>query len=228
MVGGVLDQDKAGISVSPDHFGMHMAFLKKAGYLAVSFKGLKGAFEDTENKHVLISFDDGYEDNYSLALPILREYGYRATFFLTSDFMSASNLKRSGHTAPDWTRSYLSYSQIKKMKDAGMDFGCHAKTHRRLDRMSEPEVKEEIELSKSSLEDKLGFRLDSFSYPYGRFNDETVKAVEDGGFSWACTTAPGFNTKNTHPLLLRRTTVAPSDNTVSAFERKLLEESEIT
>jgi peptidoglycan/xylan/chitin deacetylase (PgdA/CDA1 family) len=143
---------------------------------------------------ISITFDDGYENIYHHAYPILKEYGFSATIFLITDFVGKEN---SWDVNMGWRRfRHLSWEEIHEMKGNGITFGSHTVTHRDLTKLPLDEVKMELSESKRILEEKIGKEVRYLSYPFGRYTDEIQEIAKEIGYSKAFTSYP--RTKNTH------------------------------
>ena len=155
--------------VSSSHFDYQMAYLKKNGYHVISLSALIDGIERhiaLPKKSVVITFDDGYENNYTQAYPILKKYGYPAIIFLVSDWID-----RDG---------YLTTWQIKEMSRHGISFGSHTQTHPFLPNITEDKKRIEIAGSKVILEKKLGLKMDFLAYPFGGFKQNgSSKTITD-------------------------------------------------
>jgi peptidoglycan/xylan/chitin deacetylase (PgdA/CDA1 family) len=125
-----------------------------------------------ERPRVAITLDDGFDDNFDHALPILLAHHVQATVFVTSGLVDGDGavVRRFGHLwgAEDAEVRGLTWSQVSEMRDAGMRFGAHTYSHPNLARLSEADVLDEILRSKESLEDHLREEIADFAYPFGR------------------------------------------------------------
>lgn len=155
--------------VSAADFRRQLVYLRDHGYTAIDFKDWADAEKGVKplpSKPVLITFDDGYMNNYELAYPILREFGMKGCIFLVYETME----KHNGWHNPAseaWLKM-LTWAQIKEMQDSGViEFGSHTMRHRNLDAIPLEDAKWELEESKKRLEDKLGREMTGFAYPYG-------------------------------------------------------------
>lgn len=149
-----------------------------------------------------ISLDDGYEDNYSIAYPILRRRNLPATIFITGAMIRADD---------DISGPGLSKSQIKEMHSEGIEFGAHTMSHPHLTRISSAEAQLEVARSKELVEDITASPCSGFCYPYGAVNSNIREIVRSGGFSYAVTTQDRiFHSRDN--FLLPRTVLPPSPN----------------
>lgn len=166
------------IKMPKEQFETEMKYLKDNGYTTLSLKELYDYFENkvpVPDKSVVITLDDGYEDNYTEAFPILKRYGLKATIFVIT-----SNVDKNS--------AFITSSQIKEMDSAGIEIESHTVTHRDLDKLTYKEQYAELKDSKSFLEGLLGKNIDYMAYPTGKYNDNTIKAVKAVGYKMALST----------------------------------------
>ena len=196
--------------VSPENFSSQMKFLKEKDYKVISLKELAYCLQRGERfpkKSVLITFDDGYRNNYTNAYPVLKKYGFPATIFLI--------VKRIGK------EGYLSYKEIEEMKNGGIDFGSHTLGHPNLTQISTVGARKEILLSKKILEKRLKEPIDFFCYPYGATNEKVAEIVRDSGYKMAfCTKGRGDRFPYYDLYTIPRIRVSSRDNLLS-FRIKL-------
>ncbi len=139
---------------------------------------------------VAITFDDGFQNLYRNALPVLGRYSFPATVFLVSDFCGRDSGWPS-QPADIERRPLLHWSEIKAMSAAGIAFGSHTRTHADLTTVPDDVAEEEIATSKKAIEDTTGQAVDMFAYPYGAYN-EKVRRMAQRHFALACSTKLGF------------------------------------
>ena len=195
--------DRWELSVS--NFYSQISLLKSEGWTTACVRDLLEA-ESLPLRTVVITFDDGYSDNFKNAFRRLAEYGMRATWFIVSKRVDK--------------QSWLSSSQLHEMAAAGMEIGAHTRTHVRLPELNRSEIEDEVIGSKKELEAMLSLPIKSFAYPYGLFNEESVEAVRKAGFQIACTTRTGWFGSAPDILRVRRVAVFSHDS-LSSFARKL-------
>ena len=123
-----------------------------------------------------LTFDDGWLDNYRYALPILRDLGLTATFFVTTEHL---------HGGVDDPKK-MTRDQLAELVDAGMTIGGHTRSHATLTRLAEDEATNEIAGCKEDLERSLGITVDLFAYPGGAFNASVARIVREAGYAAAC------------------------------------------
>ena len=148
-------------NTSPEVFTRHMKFLSDNGYLAVSLeKALQSlSAEEDAAKHVVITFDDGFRDFYSVAYPILSERGFVATVFLPTGLINDQRLQWKGADLMTW-------AEVRELQTFGIRFGSHTVNHPDLEKLDGEQIDREVGQSKQTLEDKLGVPIKSFAYPY--------------------------------------------------------------
>lgn len=199
-----LDESGSVISVRPADFAKHMRSLHNRGLRAVSLAELLHVLQDQRNweRTVAITFDDGFENIYHHAMPVLAGYGFAATVFLVSDYCEKDN-DWPGQAAHVPRLPLLRWSQVREMAAVGIQFGAHTKTHPNLNRLSDVAAREEILGSKKAIEDRVQHRVDAFAYPYGAYNSLTRGVVREH-FGVACSADLGYVRPGCDPVALER------------------------
>ena len=179
--------------VTPENFQRQMRYLKWRGYKPITLCKLVNGLnlkEQLPSKPIVLTFDDGYEDNYTYAFPVLKKLGFTATVFLiTRDIGSSSGWSDSEETVKE---PLLSWDKIKEMSDYGIDFQSHTHTHPSLIKLDKKRIKEEILTSKEIIEQKLKKKVDFLCYPYGHFNSQIKQILKEAGYKGAVTTKRGI------------------------------------
>ncbi len=196
------------LTVSLDTFERQMAFLKKNHYSVLALDSLADYVSGQKKvppRAVVLTFDDGNQDNYTYAFPVLKKYGFCATIFLI-----VSEVGQPGR---------LSWEQIRQMHDSGLiSFGSHTLTHCFLDsKRSKEDLEPEILGSKKELEEKLGKKVKTFSYPMGRFTPLCVETVKDAGYKVAVVTNPGGKYSNRDIFALKRLRISENARNMFIF-----------
>lgn len=190
--------------VLPRMFRFQMWYLKAAGFRVAPLGEVLGVINGSacDEKLVALTFDDGFMDFYENAFPVLREHDYPSTVFIVSDMAGKENLWDYKETGVK--KQLLDWGRITEMKDKGVSFGSHTKTHPFLSRLSEKEMTEEIGGSKRGIEERLNLPVEFFCYPYGDYNAKVLDSVKKAGYSAAFTTKRGFVHQGDDPFELRR------------------------
>jgi peptidoglycan/xylan/chitin deacetylase (PgdA/CDA1 family) len=193
-LGEEMGEDYWQLSVTPQDFREQMAYLKDNGYSTITFAELLGAFDgqvSLPDKPVIITFDDGWDDIYNVAYPILADQGMRATFFISTNWI-------------DNVEGTVGWPQIKEMSDGGMEFGSHSATHPYLTSSEPDALAWELEASKAALEEHTGKTITALAYPFGLYDDNVIAASQKAGFRTACTIDPGAVARAGEEMLLPR------------------------
>jgi peptidoglycan/xylan/chitin deacetylase (PgdA/CDA1 family) len=180
-------------SASPELFDQHLAWLKQHCTCVPFAKILDHVGASSEKPVVALTFDDGYEDNHTSALPLLLEHGLSAAFFITCGLIDRDPSVLS-HVADSFATPAeelvpLTWQQVVEMREAGMEIGAHSVTHRNFARLPADEVLEEMTQGKDLLEQQLGSAVGSLAYPYGipkrHFSDTVMALARDAGYERA-------------------------------------------
>lgn len=205
------DAIRLDLSVAPDQFESDLAYLRQAGYETISFKQLSFALSQgaaLPPKPIIISFDDGYRDQYENAFPILRKYGYTATFFVFTQPIDFN--------APE----YLTWDMVIEMAQAGMEFGSHSYSHPDLRGKDVDFLVFEILASKEAIEERTGELVRFFAFPSGRYDDFLIHVLKTANFWSAVTTEWGAEQSYANRFEMPRVRVAGND-TVEDLANKL-------
>ncbi len=161
-----------GTWVKVGQFERQIKYLHEHGYKTIKSLDI----DETNGKGIIITFDDGFEDVYKNAFPIMEKYGFKGIVFIIAGFI--------GNTAK-WDLPgkgkypLLSSCQIKELYSNGWEIGVHSYSHRDLTKLSEKELRKEVIESKKIIEDMLGEEVYLFSYPYGKYNDLVYNMVKE-------------------------------------------------
>ncbi len=152
-------------------FEEHLKFLGSSAYEVVEpcIAIAGGERGDDAKPGVALSFDDGHMTNYTVAYPMLEKYGYKAFFFVTTDWIDKD--------------FYMTEEMVKELSASGMIIGSHGTTHRYLTDVTLKEARTELEKSKKTLEDKLGIPITSLSAPGGRMNERVAELAASMGYT---------------------------------------------
>jgi peptidoglycan/xylan/chitin deacetylase (PgdA/CDA1 family) len=168
------------LSVTPWDFVSQMDWLAANGYHPITFRDLQAYLSGARglpSRPVVLTFDDGYEDFYTAALPVLIKHDFKAVSYVVSGFIG-----RPG---------YMDAAQIREVDHSDIEIGSHTVDHADLSRQSLAGLRYQIVSSKRSLEELLGHPVLSFCYPSGMFSPTAVAVVQEAGYSDATTTKDG-------------------------------------
>lgn len=220
-------------SIYPDEFYWQMKYLKDNNYKVISLDELHSYLKNNLIKHdniVALTFDDGHKDNLYFAAPILREFGFKATMFLITDYVGKSGwLTPNGSISEVQRENYqrwnlLNWDDIISLSDCYW-FESHCKSHKKLDRVSDEEIMDELESPQKIIFEKLDFHSRYFCYPYGLYSDKVIKLIKKTKYKGAVTIEKGTNEiGNTDAYKLRRNEVGRSI-TCNEFTMLLKDES---
>ena len=199
-----INYGKGSFFVSPDNFNKQMEYIKKHGYEVITLDELVTSIKNKKSlgrNKVVITFDDGYKDNFKYAYPVLKKFGFPATIFIITGFV-------------DNNPAFLKWEEVAVMSKDGISFGSHTKTHLYLGETLEDKiVLKELVGSKRDIEERIGVPADYLCYPSGGFNDRVKELAAQAGYKGACTTNRGFAKFNRDTYELKRIKVTNSDIT---------------
>jgi peptidoglycan/xylan/chitin deacetylase (PgdA/CDA1 family) len=184
------------LTVEPGVFSGEIAALQGGGYHSITVAQLFHALFDgapLPPKPVLLSFDDGYADDVTQILPVLRAHRMTGVFYII--------------TGRFHEPGFLTGAQVRELDAAGMDIGGHTRDHVDLPGLGTAQLTDEIAGSRHDLERLLGHPIASFAYPAGRFDATVVAATHAAGFALAVTTQPGATESAQAPLTMPRVRV---------------------
>ncbi|MBI1888942.1 MAG: polysaccharide deacetylase family protein [Candidatus Spechtbacteria bacterium] len=213
-------ENRVFFTVRPREFERQMEYLHKHDYSVISLSGLIERLQQggrNLKKCVVLTFDDGYRDNYANAYPVLKKYGFPATIFVATGFIGQSMDNAYHEPLP-----MLSWGELKEMAGSGIiDIEPHTIHHKKLTELSSYEATAEIQESKKEIEEKLGKKCASFAYPHGSSSASVEDLARGAGFLAAVTTKEGIiGQKNWNPFALKRNSVDSTVNLV-VFQAKL-------
>ena len=211
------EHGKHKIYIYAKQFERQLAFLKKNEYKTLTLSDLEFYHTmDPRTPKVIITFDDGYEDNYNIVFPLLKKYNLTAVIFLVS------NLTRNewGIAEGEPAFNLLSDEQISEMQHYGIEFGSHTQTHRDLLRLKPEEAFIEINESKKDLEKRIGVPISTFAYPFGGLDENIKKMVENSGYNYGISTNTGPSNLNDDLMQIKRIEVSKKTS-LGAFKWKV-------
>lgn len=175
--------------VAPETFRRQMELFQNHGYQSISFSQFLAFRKDPiQAKFFVITFDDGYSSVYTDAFPIMKEFGFTGTLFLTTSFIREQHRQDNSWdtTGEDkWPVQHLLWHEVLQLMDEGWEVGSHGATHRPLTYLPNDVAKNEIEYSKAFLEHRLSTPIRFFSYPFGNHDDRIKAMVRNAGYELA-------------------------------------------
>jgi peptidoglycan/xylan/chitin deacetylase (PgdA/CDA1 family) len=180
-----------GLVVTPQRFAAHMRLLRLLGFQGLSMRNLEPYLRGEKTGRVVgITFDDGYYNNLSNALPILRHYGFTATcYVVTQSFGGQNTWDKDAGVAQ---KPLMTVEHARSWLEAGQELGSHTRTHADLSTATAMQCADEIAGSKEDLDKLFGpGTARHFCYPYGRFSADCARAVAQSGYHSATTTQRG-------------------------------------
>jgi peptidoglycan/xylan/chitin deacetylase (PgdA/CDA1 family) len=192
------------LTIAPDKFAEDLARLRKMGYETISLDTFHRNKVDPETplpkKPIMISFDDGYLDNYLNAYPILQKYGMTAAFYIITSMVGAEDR--------------LTGDNICAMSASGMSIGSHTVSHGELGNMGVEEAANEMSLSRMYLEGLLQKSVNYIAYPKGSYNASTGSVASETGYWGGFSIVPGTCSRATNPYVLKRIPVFSFDGDI--------------
>lgn len=195
--------------MTADNFRWQMQYLKDNGYHPVTMQELydyvtKGA--PLPDKPICITFDDGYEDNYTVVYPIMKEYNFPWTIFVITGQVGTANR--------------VTWDQLRDMKASHMvTIGNHTVSHPKMHELSQEEKQQEITRSQAALKQELGLDNPWFCYPYGDYDEQIESMLKAAGIQMAVTTDAGRVRVGSYPFELKRVWIGNEVNKARFIER---------
>ena len=197
-------------TVTAEAFEKQLGLLAKWRYSVISFNEVVSRMEKSlpiPRKAVVITFDDGYEDNYLVAWPLLRKFAFPAIVFVTPTEVS--------------TKGFATWQQLREMAGDGFEIGSHTMHHSYMPTTPDEKLKEEVADSKTLIEQQLGKRIDFLSYPIGGYTPQAQAMAKQAGYRAACTTNRGVAYAMTDRFAIRRVKITDGDANPLVFRAKL-------
>ena len=206
-----VDNQNHSLSVLPPDFEQQMAFLKENGYHTVTPHEMYMAFTDgapLPTNPVLITFDDGYADNYTYAYPILKKYGMKAAIFVITSLMGKPG--------------YLTWGQAAEMEASGVvSIESHTVTHGSLTDLTDEQIRYELTEAKHDIEQRLGKEVEFLAYPTGAYNLHIASLVQEAGYKGAFTVRYGNMDRAANFYAIERVPIFHTSDTFASFLERL-------
>ena len=205
-----LDPDFEIYNVPPDDFNAQLDFLQSEGYTTITLQDFmrvvhgKGSLP---TKPIVLTFDDGYSDNFSDMFPILKAHGMKAVVYVITNQIGQKN--------------YLKFNELKEMQQYGIEIGSHTADHLDLTTLDPQTQRRQLKESKIFLEWSGLNTIYSLSYPNGAFNSDLVKILQEENYLTAVTGEAGLNTLKTNPFELYRVNIRKPRFGLTEFKLRL-------
>jgi peptidoglycan/xylan/chitin deacetylase (PgdA/CDA1 family) len=172
-------------TITPERFEAHLELIAELGYRTRTVHDLvSGPVPPTSERTLVLTFDDGFLDFATDALPRLLHHGCTGTVYVPTEYVGRSSrwLRREG----EHQRPLMGWDELDALTQAGIECGAHSHTHPQLDLIDRSSSQIEIRRPREMLEDRLGAQVTTFAYPFGYFNRSVAKQVRDAGYTAAC------------------------------------------
>ncbi len=200
------------LTVTPEAFEEQVKYLADNEYHAIDFHDLIAYFEYSvplPDRPIILTFDDGWIDDYTVAYPVMKKHCMTGTFFPPVNWVDHSDGKK-----------LLTWAMIEEMSREGMEFGSHTLNHHLLTEQSAAQIMQQLAGSKAELEKHTGRPVVALAYPGGGHNPSAVSSVPKAGYGAAVGVSAGVEQKRSDLFLLHRIAITYGDN-LKAFEAKL-------
>ncbi len=199
-------EDPYRVTVRPQRFEQQMRWLDRRGLRGVSMAELQAA----QRRHcdaglVGLTFDDGYDDFLSYAVPVLQRYGFTATAFVIAGRLGGVN----AWDALGPRKPLMTAGQVRTAMSAGIEIGSHGLRHVTLNHTTDPALIRELRLSRQILQDVTGSAVGGFCYPYGHLDGRVIDRAQEAGYDYACAI---WTSGLTGPYAVPRVYVGDSDD----------------
>ena len=197
--------------VLPEDFAAQLDYLTAEGYTTITpqdYARARKGKQTLPEKPIILSFDDGYEDNHRVILPMLEERGMKAVFYVVTNDIGLPG--------------YMTWNNLFDMERRGMEIGSHTANHIPLTTLPPEKQREELRLSKLMPEWKGLKTIYSFSYPTGAYDARIVAMLAEEDYLTAVTGEAGLNNVETNPYLLHRVNIPPPHFGLTEFRLRLM------
>ena len=185
--------------VPPDVFASQMATLARAGWRTITLARLADDLANGRRpaaRTFVVTFDDGYDDGFVYALPILQRHDFVATYFIVTGRLDRPRNLTSDH--------------VKALASAGMEIGDHTVGHLDLPGLPLAAMRFQIENAAVTIQGLIGSRPMTFAYPFGSDDAAVSAEVARAGFAMAVTNLEGIGESSWNRLTVPRLRVGPS------------------
>ena len=211
-------ESRSRLAVSPDAFAAQLDCLADAGFKTMTANAVSKVLTrgdgELPERSIVLTFDDGYEDFHSRAMPLLSQHGFTATLFLTSGWVQDVGTGSAGRRPG----RMLSWDQVMETVHAGIEIAAHTRWHPQLDQLPERLVREELYTSKAWLEERLGVPVPGLAYPFGYSNATVRRVARETGYGYGFAVRNRMASTSSDLFALERLTVRRA-TTLNAFRQ---------
>ena len=218
-------ETKHQIYVTKENFARHLAYFQAHKFTPITFRDYqefasgRRPLREFPHRPLVLTFDEGYLDNYTNLLPLMQQYGYRGVLYLLGDFDIRYNQWDVAADATEPRADIMDEAQKQAFVAAGWEIGAHTMRHLRLPELPAAEAAAEIQQSKTALEQRLGTEVISFAYPYGSLNEQVKALVADAGFTFGVATDTGGLHLEDDRMQVFRINMFPHETSSSLFKK---------
>ena len=213
------------IFVTKENFEKHLAYLKRHQFSPITFRDYQDfasgqrPLAEFPRRPIVLTFDDGYTDNYTNLLPLMQRYGYRGVLYLLGDFSVRYNRWDVDRNPTEPRAELMDAAQKQAFVAAGWEIGAHTMRHAHLPDLPAAEAAQEISHSKAALERALGTEVISFAYPYGALTEAIKNLVRQAGFTFGVATDTGGLHLEDDRMQVFRINMFPHETAGSLFKK---------
>lgn len=182
------------LNINPGMFERQLALLRSNDWKTYFVRDIPDILDGKMpigTKSAVLSFDDGYEDFYTVVFPLLKKYEMKATLYMIVHYIDR--------------KGFLKTDQLKELVESGLvELGSHTLDHVYLKSIPKTMARQQIFKSKQELEERFGVEVKTFAYPYGAFTDETINLVKEASYSAAVSVVYGTEQSSTNQYYLSR------------------------
>jgi peptidoglycan/xylan/chitin deacetylase (PgdA/CDA1 family)/glycosyltransferase involved in cell wall biosynthesis len=213
------------VFVTRADFEKHLAYFKAHSFTPITFLDYqefasgRRSLAGFPRRPIILTFDDGYTDNYTNLLPLMQQYGYRGVLYLLGDFDVRYNKWDADFDPTEPRADIMDRAQKQAFVAAGWEIGAHTMSHSKLPELSAAEALVEMQHSKAALETVLDTEIISFAYPYGALNEDVKAQAQKAGFTYAVATDTGGLHLEDDRMQIFRVNIFPHETSSSLFKK---------
>ena len=213
------------IFVAKEQFAQHLAYFHRHQFSPITFRDYQDfasgrrPLAEFPRRPLILTFDDGYLDNYTNLLPLMQQYGYRGVLYLLGDVGVRYNQWDLAQNPAEPRADLMDEHQKRAFVAAGWEIGAHTMSHAQLPALPAAAAAVEISQSKAALEQRLGTEVLSFAYPYGALDEEVKKLVQQAGFTFGVATDTGGMHLEDDRMQVFRINMFPHETPASLFKK---------